>query len=88
MNKKVFYGKGLFLITLKTGTQAWRFRYRYQGREKLISLGTHPPVTLEMAIEQRTKYRDLLAHGVDPSDSRKYISLNYWEIERKIDEKH
>ncbi|MDR1660638.1 MAG: Arm DNA-binding domain-containing protein, partial [Desulfovibrio sp.] len=37
--QKLFDGNGLFLLVSPSGTKAWRFKYRFHGREKLISLG-------------------------------------------------
>jgi len=62
--------RGLFLLVTPTGGRLWRFKYRVQGREKLISLGAYPDVTLKRARERRDAARKLLAHGVDPSVQR------------------
>jgi len=35
--------KGLFAIVRPTGGKLWRFKYRYQGKEQQLSLGTYPP---------------------------------------------
>ena len=37
--QKLFDGNGLYLIITPTGTKSWRLKYRFQGNEKLISLG-------------------------------------------------
>jgi integrase len=62
--------RGLFLFVTPTGGRLWRFKYRVQGREKLISLGVYPDVTLKRAREKRDDARKLLADGVDPSVRR------------------
>jgi integrase len=62
--------RGLFLLVTPTGGRLWRFKYRVQGREKLISLGAYPEVTLKRAREKRDTARRLLADGVDPSVQR------------------
>jgi hypothetical protein len=48
----------------------WRFRYRHNGAEKLLALGTYPDVSLKRAREKRDEARRLLADGVDPSVQR------------------
>lgn len=81
---KKFYGKGLYLLTLHSGTQAWRYKYRYDGKEKLISLGIYPTISLEEALQRLARCRDFLANGFDPSKTRKYICLNFWEINQNV----
>ena len=63
--------RGLFLLVMPTGSRLWRLKYRLNGREKLISLGAYPDVTLKRAREKRDAARRLIADGVDPSVQRK-----------------
>ncbi len=70
-SQKLFDSGGLFLFVPPTGGRLWRFKYRHAGREKLISLGRYPLVTLKQARERRDAARRLLANGVDPSAKRK-----------------
>ena len=46
-NQKLFDGNGLYLIITPTGTKSWRLKYRFQSKEKLISLGPYPMVSLK-----------------------------------------
>jgi integrase len=62
--------RGLFLLVTPTGGRLWRLKYRVHRREKLISLGAYPDVTLKRAREKRDAARRLLADGVDPSVQR------------------
>ncbi len=63
--------KGLFLLVTPKGQKWWRLKYRFDGKEKSLSLGVYPQVSLKEANDRRDKARDLLAEGVDPSASRK-----------------
>lgn len=63
--------KGLFLLVTPTGGKLWRFKYRVDGKEKLLALGAYPDVGLKAARERRDEARALLANGVDPSAFRK-----------------
>src|SRR5580700_7075569 len=63
--------RGLFLLVTPTGSRLWRLKYRLNGREKLISLGAYPDVTLKRAREKRDDARKLIADGIDPSARRK-----------------
>ena len=69
--RKLFDGGGLFLLLTPKGQRWWRLKYRWEGREKLISLGVYPHVSLAEARRRRDTARRLLANGVDPSAARK-----------------
>lgn len=68
---KLFDERGLFLIVTPTGGKWWRLKYRFEGKEKLLSLGTYPDVGLKDARERRDTARKHLADGIDPSANRK-----------------
>lgn len=68
---KLFDGGGLFLEVTPTGGRRWRFKYRFGGKEKLISLGVYPDVSLKDARERHQEARRHLAQGIDPSEVRK-----------------
>jgi Arm DNA-binding domain len=59
------------MLVTPPGGRLWRLRYRMHGREKLISLGAYPDVTLKRAREKRDDARKLIADGIDPSARRK-----------------
>lgn len=68
---KLFDERGLFLLVTPTGGKWWRLKYRFEGKEKLLSLGTYPDVSLKNARERRDLARKQLADGIDPSQNRK-----------------
>jgi integrase len=68
---KLTDGDGLTLIVNPNGAKWWRFRYRFAGREKMLSLGTYPEVSVKMARERRDSARKLVAEGIDPSAKRR-----------------
>jgi integrase len=68
---RVFDGLGLYLVVSPRGGKWWRFKYRFGGNEKLLSMGTYPDTSLKKAREKRDEARNLLAAGVDPSAVRK-----------------
>jgi integrase len=68
---KIFDGAGLFIIVGPTGHKWWRFKYKFGGREKLLSVGIYPDVPLKLARVRRDEARKLVAAGVDPSIKRK-----------------
>lgn len=68
---KLFDGGGLFLLVDKSGNKGWRFKYRIGGKEKLISFGVYPEVSLSEARNRRSDARELVGNDVDPSLARK-----------------
>jgi integrase len=70
---KVFDERGLFLLVTPAGGKWWRLRYKYDGKEKLLSLGTYPDTSLKDARTRRDDARKLLADGVDPGENRKAV---------------
>lgn len=62
---------GLFLLIKPMGGKYWRWKYRYLGKEKLLSIGVFPEVTLAEAREKVHEVRKLLASGKDPSQKKK-----------------
>ena len=68
---KLFDERGLFLIVTPTGGKWWRFRYKFDDKEKLLSLGVYPDVGLKDARQRRDDARKLLADGIDPGANRK-----------------
>ncbi|WP_306590613.1 integrase arm-type DNA-binding domain-containing protein [Geothrix sp. 21YS21S-4] len=65
--------RGLYLEVAPGGGKWWRLKYRFEGKEKRLSLGIYPDVGLKEARERRDEARKLLADGVDPSLHRKAI---------------
>lgn len=64
---KLFDEKGLYLQVTKTGAKYWRMKYRYAGKEKLLSIGVYPEVSLKAARLARDEARQQLSNGIDPS---------------------
>jgi integrase len=64
-------GGGLGLEVQPSGAKWWRLRFRVDGKERMLSLGTHPEVSLKDARERREQVRRDLAAGIDPSAKRK-----------------
>lgn len=65
--------KGLFLLVHPNGSKYWRQKYRFGGKEKLLSLGVYPDTGLKDARQRRDVARKLLADGVDPGEHRKAV---------------
>ena len=86
---KLSDGNGLLLLINPNGSRWWRWRYRYNGKEKMLSLGTYPKVTLKEARNLRVTFSKLLDQGIDPSqhkqeqkqttgDNFQSIAMDWW----------
>ena len=71
---KMFDERGLFLLVQPSGGKLWRLKYRFLGKEKKLSLGRYPDVTLKMARERRDEARTILANGADPAGVKAQLS--------------
>jgi integrase len=63
--------RGLYLMVTTTGSKLWRWKYRIDGKEKLMALGSYPEVSLESARIARNDARAVLQGKVDPMAARK-----------------
>ncbi len=70
---KIYDRDGLFIIVSPSGGKWWRFKYRFGGKEKLLSLGTYPDVSLAKARTRRDAAREQVADGIDPGQARKAL---------------
>lgn len=68
---KLSDGGGLSLLVETSGGKLWRFRYHFGGKEKMLSFGSYPDVTLAQAQARRDEARKTLAGGIDPAQKRK-----------------
>lgn len=68
---KLFDGGGLYLEVMPNGTKSWRLKYRVLKKEKRISLGAYPLVSLAEARDGREDAKKLLIKNIDPSEARK-----------------
>lgn len=68
---KMYDEKGLYLEVTKTGSKRWRFRYKIDGKEKRLSLGLYPDISLSVARKKAEKMREQVLDGINPSSVRK-----------------
>lgn len=68
--RKIFDGQGLFLEIKPNGSKLWRHKFYFEGKEKLLSLGTYPEITLAEARDAHREARILIAKGINPSEAR------------------
>ena len=58
---------GMYLEVRPNGGRYWRLKFRFAGKEKALTLGVYPGVSLKEARAKRDAAKKLLADGVDPS---------------------
>jgi integrase len=68
---KLADGGGMYLLVHPNGGKYWRMDYRFGGKQKTLSLGVYPDVSLADARDRREQARKLLANDVDPSGIKK-----------------
>ncbi len=65
--QKLFDGHGLFLLVTPAGGKLWRLKYRMHGKERSLSIGAYPAISLSEARKRRDEARAAHAQGQDPS---------------------
>lgn len=83
---KVFDGGGLYIEVLKTGTKVWRVKYRFDGKEKRLTLGEYPLVGLKAARSLLSEAKGKLVRGIDPSYKKREESASAMPFRTAADE--
>ncbi|MGP3219671.1 tyrosine-type recombinase/integrase [Serratia bockelmannii] len=68
---KLSDGGGLYLEVAPNGSRYWRMKYRINGKEKRLSFGVYPIISLAVARDEREKAKKVLATGGDPGEVKK-----------------
>ena len=74
--KKLYDGKGLYLLLHTNGSKYWRVKYRFLSKEKVFSLGVWPNISLTEARKIRNEVKIVLNSGQDPNVVKNNILLN------------
>lgn len=84
---KLYDGKGLWAEVPPRGNIRWRYKYRFEGKEKRLSVGVYPETSIEVARGLRDELRKLLDDNVDPAIRRKQnkiaASMSITELTRE-----
>lgn len=72
---KLSDGGGLHLYVSPSGGKLWRFRYEFAGKEKLLSIGQYPEISLLDARSARDDAKRMLRDGKDPGIAKKLKKL-------------
>ncbi len=72
---KLTDGGGLYLLVKPNGAKYWRLKYRVLGKEKKLSIGVYPDISLADARQKREDARKVVALGGDPGEEKKAEKL-------------
>ncbi|HEJ7014044.1 TPA: tyrosine-type recombinase/integrase [Serratia marcescens] len=72
---KLTDGGGMYLLVKPNGSKYWRLKYRFVGKEKMLSIGVYPDVSLADARQKRDDARKILTAGGDPGEVKKADKL-------------
>ena len=73
---KLSDGGGLHLLLTPSGSRLWRMQYRFGGKQKMLTFGSYPDVSLAGARSKRDEAKVLLTQGQDPSVKARIDKLN------------
>ena len=77
---KMFDGGGLYLLVEPSGGNLWRYKYRFEGKEKLMALGKYPDVPLQDVRRRHQEARGQLAQGIDPQAAKEAVKATKREL--------
>lgn len=80
---KLSDGGGLYLFVTISGSRSWRLKFRFEGKEKLLTIGLYPAISLAEARDARELSKKELARGIDPS-LKKQMAKNAIEKEQNF----
>lgn len=63
----IYDGKGLHVFVSHRGSKFWRLKYRFGGKERLLSIGSTSLVTVDEARDKAASTKKLLSEGIDPA---------------------
>ncbi|OYU16440.1 MAG: integrase [Alphaproteobacteria bacterium PA4] len=71
IDRKLADEKGLHLLVTTGGSKLWRLKYRIDGKEKKLALGSYPDVGLKEARARRDAARTAAEAGSDPAAAKR-----------------
>ena len=81
--QKLSDGGGLYLYISPAGGKLWRMAYRFNGKQKTLSFGAYPAVSLKDARQKREEAKEQLAKGIDPGEQKKEAKAATLALERE-----
>lgn len=84
---KVSDFEGLYVLVKPNGSKLWQFKYRLHGKERKLSIGAYPDISLLQARKMKSEARAQVAVGIDPSESKQEAKLRSREAHGNTFEK-
>lgn len=84
---KVSDFEGLFVLVKPNGSKLWQFKYRMDGKERLLSIGVYPNISLAQARKTKDGARANVAAGIDPSEAKQQAKRQRREVNDQTFEK-
>ena len=88
VKKKISIGDSLFLVFTKAGTPTWEYAYRFDGKQRTLSIGIYPEVSLRQARAELYQARLKVSEGIDPSRQKQInkFSKNKYKKTRPLNQ--
>jgi len=76
--RKLSDGGGLYLLVKPNGTKAWRYKYRFNGRELTLAIGLFPEISLKQAGKDIRPLVKCLPTALIPTKTNAIASSQRW----------
>jgi len=85
---KLTDGEGMYLRVYPNGSKYWQLQFRFEGRQKILSFGVWPDISLKEARDKRFEAKKKIKEGINPIEEKKEIlkSHNFIQEEKKLRE--
>lgn len=74
---------GLYIYVQPSGSRLWRMAYRFNGKQKLLSFGAYPALSLADARVRRETAKRHIANGLDPAVQKRIEEAAALDEDRK-----
>jgi integrase len=68
---KLTDGEGMYLRVYPNGSKYWQLQYWFDGKQKILSFGVWPNISLKEARDERFAAKKLIKEGIEPNDKKK-----------------
>ena len=85
---KLTDGEGMYLRVYPNGSKYWQLQYWFEGKQKILSFGVWPNISLKEARNKRFEEKKKIKEEINPIVEKKEIlkSLDFIQEEKKLRE--
>jgi integrase len=85
---KLTDGEGMYLRVYPNGSKYWQLQFWFEGKQKILSFGVWPYISLKEARDKRFESKKKIKEGINPIEEKKEIlkSHNFIQEEKKLRE--